>query len=103
MSPRRLCRSGRPPRVRAKQHTGGGQAAARPNPGASLGTYILYVFDDRYTVPTLDGVIVRDDERAIEVANRRLAASPHYHAVEMWEDDRLVCRIDRPDQAASAG
>jgi hypothetical protein len=68
-----------------------------------LGTYILYVYDDRYTVPTLDGIIVYDDARAIEVATRRLSASPHYQAVEMWEDDRLVCRIDRPDLQTSTG
>ena len=50
-------------------------------------------------LPTLDTVIVRDDARATEIAAKRLASSPHYRAVEMWEDERLVCRIDRSDLA----
>ena len=58
---------------------------------------MLYVFDDRYSVPNLDGIIVRDDARAIEIATERLAASIHHQAVELWEDDRLVCRLDRTD------
>jgi hypothetical protein len=59
-----------------------------------LNVYILYVHDDRYSVPTLDTVSVRDDARAIELAVKRLAASPHYQAVELWDGDRLVCRFD---------
>ena len=60
-------------------------------------TYILYVHDDRYSVPTLDTVIVRNDARAIEIADKRLASSAHYGAVEVWEDERLVYRTNRPD------
>lgn len=62
-------------------------------------TYILYVHDDRYSVPTLDTVIVRNDARAIEIADKRLASSAHYWTVEVWEDERLVYRINRPDLA----
>lgn len=69
-----------------------------PNaPEPALKTYMLYVHDDRYSVPNLDTVTVRDDERAIEIATQRLSSSPHYRLVEMWEDDRLVCRIGRDD------
>jgi len=68
-----------------------------------VNTYMLYVHDDRYTVPTLDTVIVRDDDRAIEIAAQRLSSSPHYRAVEMWDDDRLVCQIDRSGAEASTG
>lgn len=60
-------------------------------------TYFLYVHDDRYTVPNLDTIIVRDDERARALAAKRLASSPHYRGVEVWEDERLVVRLDRPD------
>ena len=67
---------------------------------------MMYVHDDRYSVPNLDTVTVRDDERAIEIATQRLSASPHYRIVEMWDDERLVCRIGRDDldapQAISA-
>jgi len=58
-------------------------------------TYFLYVHDDRYSAPTLDTVIVRDDARAIEIANLRLESSPHYRAVEVWEEDRVVFRRER--------
>lgn len=60
-------------------------------------TYLLYVNDDRYSVPTLDTLIVRGDDRAIEIAAQRLASSPRYRSVEVWEDERLVCRIGRVD------
>jgi hypothetical protein len=67
----------------------------------SAKTYILFVYDDRYTVPNLDTVIVPDDGRAIEFAQQRLCSSPHYGGIEVWEDDRLVFRRRRaePDLA----
>lgn len=58
-------------------------------------TYFLYVHDDRYTVPNLDTLSVHNDQHAAEQAARRLASSAHYRAVEVWEDERLVCRLDR--------
>jgi hypothetical protein len=72
-------------------------------------TYFLYVHDDRYSVPTLDTVIVRNDQRASEIAAKRLASSDHYRGVEIWEDERLVCRFDRdgsparPEESAVSG
>ncbi len=56
-------------------------------------TYTLYVEDDRYAAPTLLTVEARDDERVRELAQRRLAESPHYLGVEIWEDDRLVDQV----------
>jgi hypothetical protein len=61
-----------------------------------LKTYTLYIHDDRYSVPSLDAVTVRDDERAREVAKDRLAASPQYRLIEVWEDDRFIGRFERP-------
>lgn len=58
-------------------------------------TYFLYMHDDRYSVPSLDAVIVRNDQRASEIAAKRLTSSDHYLGVEVWEDERLVCRFDR--------
>jgi hypothetical protein len=63
--------------------------------GAELKTYTLYIHDDRYSVPSLDAVTVRDDERACEVAANRLTVSPHYQLIEVWEDDRFVGKFDR--------
>ena len=59
-------------------------------------TYTLYIHDDRYSVPSLDAVTVRNDERACEVAQNRLAASAHYRLIEVWEDDRFIDKFERP-------
>jgi hypothetical protein len=58
-------------------------------------TYVLYLHDDRYSVPTLDSIIVDGDERGRQLAAERLASSPHYLLVELWEDDRLVVKLQR--------
>ena len=58
--------------------------------------YVLYIHDDRYTVPTLDSIAANADERAVRLAVDRLASSPHYYAAELWEDDRLVKRLEKP-------
>jgi hypothetical protein len=62
-----------------------------------LKTYALYIHDDRYSVSTLDLVTASDDECVARIGMRRLAASPHHRSVEIWDDDRLVGRFDRPD------
>jgi hypothetical protein len=61
-----------------------------------LKTYTLYIHDDRYSVPSLDAMTVRDDARALEVAKDRLAASPNYRLIEVWEDDRFIDKFERP-------
>ncbi|HZC17765.1 MAG TPA: hypothetical protein VE309_13485 [Caulobacteraceae bacterium] len=58
-------------------------------------TYILYIHDDRYSVPSLDAVTVRDDQRALEVVRDRLTVSPHYRQIEVWEDDRFIDRFEQ--------
>lgn len=63
---------------------------------ARLQTYVLYIHDNRYSVPTLDSITVVDDGRARALAADRLASSAHYHAVELWEDDRLVAKLEKP-------
>lgn len=65
-------------------------------PRPCVRTYLLYLHDDRHSVPNLDTIVVSDDERALEIAAARLASSPHYRSVEVWNEARLVCGIDRP-------
>jgi hypothetical protein len=62
-------------------------------------TYTLYVHDGRYTVPTLLTIDARDDESACTNARQHLSSSPHYSAVEVWDDERLVARVEE-DQTA---
>jgi len=66
-------------------------------------TYVLYVYNRRSTVPSLDVVTVRGDARAREIASQRLASSIDHFAAEVWEDDRLVCRLDKPPQTKPPG
>ena len=58
-------------------------------------SYVLYIHDDRYSVPTLDSITVDGDAPARRLAAERLASSPHYFRVELWEDDRLVEKLQR--------
>jgi hypothetical protein len=64
-----------------------------------LKTYTLYVHDARYTVPTLLTIDARDDESACAHAEHHLAASTHYRAVEIWDDERLVARVGEATEA----
>jgi hypothetical protein len=59
-------------------------------------TYTLFIHDDRYSVPSLDAVDAADDKQAETAARARLGASPHYHAVEVWDGERLVAKLGEP-------
>jgi hypothetical protein len=60
-----------------------------------LNVYVLYIHDDRYSVPTVDSLRASDDERAKQLLRERLQASPHYFAVALWQDERFVDRIEK--------
>ena len=55
--------------------------------------FSLFTTDTRYSVPTLTFVVVDDERRAIELARNMLAESKFHTAVELREDDRLVCQL----------
>jgi hypothetical protein len=59
--------------------------------------FALYVEDDRYSVPTLVTAELPDDAAAMAHAMALLNASPHYRAVEVWDDDRRVGMTPRRD------
>jgi hypothetical protein len=64
--------------------------------------FTLYVDDDRYSVPTLFTVDLQDDASAMTFASELLNSSPHYLAVEIWDDDRRVGKVhDLEDQEDS--
>ncbi len=66
-----------------------------PGLGAgSLKTYTLYVHDSRYAVPTLLTIDAADDDRARAHATQHLGGSTHYKSVEVWDDERLVVRLE---------
>ncbi len=56
--------------------------------------YTLYIHDGRYGAPALLVVDLRDDDRARAFAFERLGQSTYYSAVEIWDGDRLVARVE---------
>jgi hypothetical protein len=60
-----------------------------------LNVYVLYIHDDRYSVPTVDSLRAADDESAKQLLTERLLTSPHYFAVALWQDERFVGRIEK--------
>jgi hypothetical protein len=66
--------------------------------------YVLYIHDDRYTVPTVDSLSASSDEVAAYLMENRLGSSPHYFAAELWLDERLIARLAKtPDQTRCTG
>jgi len=59
-----------------------------------LNVYVLYIHDDRYSVPTVDSITASDDEIAKQLLKKRLDSSPHYVAVALWQGERFVARIE---------
>lgn len=61
-----------------------------------MNVYTIYIDDDRYSAPTLDIIMAKDDREAELLARQRLASSDHYKAVAVWDDDRFVCEAPEP-------
>jgi hypothetical protein len=59
---------------------------------------MLYIQDDRYKTTTLEVVLAPADEAAGELARMCLDSSPHYLAIEVWDDQRLVIRLAKEGQ-----
>lgn len=66
-----------------------------------LDIYTIYIFDDRYSVPTLDILDARTEAEALAEAEAKLAASAHYQSIEIWTTDGLLARVgpDSQDEA----
>jgi hypothetical protein len=59
-------------------------------------TYTFFIEDDRYPVPTLEFVLVRDEARARQMASERLIASAHHLGIEVHRGGSLAFRVERP-------
>ena len=56
----------------------------------------IYVFDNRYSVPTLNIATLVDEARAREVAERILQESDHHLGVEVSEEGRAFVHAGLP-------
>jgi hypothetical protein len=66
----------------------------------------VFVYDDRYSVPTLQLISADDDFEARQAADALLRASPHHLGVELWRGgDQIaalgVCAERRRDPGGS--
>jgi hypothetical protein len=66
-------------------------------------TFELFIEDDRYTVPTLEFVQVRDVERARQLAAERLLISVHHRSVEVRRlDSERIFYLSRSGPSQNA-
>lgn len=56
--------------------------------------FVFHIHDDRYSVPTLAIVTAASEARARELALSQLEES-HHTAVEVYEADRQLFRVER--------
>jgi hypothetical protein len=64
--------------------------------------FSFFIEDDRYNVPTLQIMLLRDIERAKELAADRLKASPHHLSIEVSEGSHPLFRVSRQKRADRA-
>ena len=60
-----------------------------------MNIYTIYIHDDRYSIPHLDGFNAENDIEANNIAEDRLKYSDHYSLIEVWEGDREVGQATR--------
>jgi hypothetical protein len=61
--------------------------------------YALFKHDGRVTPSSFDLVECNDDVEARSFAFRLLEDQPEYEAVEVWDGDHKVFRVERPANA----
>jgi hypothetical protein len=57
--------------------------------------FSFYIYDSRYSVPTLQLVDALDEKRAREIAQARLDESMAHQAIEVREDDNRLFEVTR--------
>ena len=58
-------------------------------------TFIFYIEDTRYRVPTIAFSAARDAEAAWQLAMHRLVESEHHVAINIFRGDDLLCSVRR--------
>jgi hypothetical protein len=58
-------------------------------------TFSFFIYDRRYSVPTLQFVLVADEARARELARAELLASPEHIAIDVRDEQNAVFREER--------
>jgi hypothetical protein len=58
-------------------------------------TFSLFITDERYAIPTVALIEAAGRAAAAMAAKTRREESPHYEAIELYEDDRVFYRSPR--------
>jgi len=58
-------------------------------------TYTFHLEGDPETLPTVEWVTVRDEERAVELARKRLREWRSLRAIEVRHEAQIVSRLER--------
>ena len=71
----------------------------RSGPGkrTAVTAFSFYVHDRRYSVPMLEFMIAADVAAATELARRRLAQTPDYLSIDVYDHDALVASVAGPE------
>ena len=72
----------------------------RKRRAGAVDVYTIYIEDDRYSVPTIDILMANDDAHVQRLAAGRLISSPHYIAIEVWQDERIVSALPNAELEA---
>jgi hypothetical protein len=64
-----------------------------PLGAGNMRSLAFFIEDDRYSVPTLEFVVVDDLDGARELANRRLVLSAHIRRIDVREADDLLFEV----------
>ena len=70
--------------------------------GLTMQTFSFFIHDQRYAVPTLQFVLVKDEARARELARRELMSSDHHLAVEVRDERGAAFWEERPPEPGCA-
>lgn len=68
-----------------------------------MSAYEVYVYDDRYSVPTLHFIAADDAASVAETARSILLESPHHRRVEVWRSDERVFAAAQAGEAQPRG
>jgi hypothetical protein len=58
--------------------------------------FTILVYDERYSVPTLRIVEVKDEDKAADLAIAIFQESPHHTAIDVWLDDTRFFHVGAP-------
>ena len=73
---------------------------AATQPTTAIRSYRIYLRDGGNLIARSHDVDLASDEEARELASSMLDDQPAYHCAEVWDRTRLVCTVQRGENAS---